>query len=142
VTNDFDASGDLTAVKSNRAGQPQQTYASDFLYEAGGHVSQLKLGNQRWETYKLNARDQLTQIALGTSATDTSLWKLQYDYGRFNANGTIDASQNDGNVIRQTITISPYVSPYIQTYSYDTVNRLAEAVETRDGTQTWKQTFG
>jgi RHS repeat-associated protein len=142
VTNDFDASGDLSAVKSNRAGQSEQTYASDFQYEAGGHVSQLKLGNQRWETYKLNARDQLTQIALGTSATDTSLWKVQYDYGRFNANGTIDASQNDGNVIRQTITISPYVSPYIQTYTYDTVNRLSEAVETRDGAQTWKQTFG
>ncbi len=142
VTNEFDASGDLSAVKSNRAGQPQQTYASDFLYEAGGHVSQLKLGNQLWETYKLNARDQLMQIGLGSSPTDTSRWKVEYEYGRFNTNGTIDAAQNDGNVIRQTITVSPTAAPYIQTYQYDTLNRLAEATETRSGTQTWKQTFG
>lgn len=142
VTNEFDTSGDLSTVKSNRVGQAQQTYASDFRYEAGGHVSQLKLGNQLWETYKLNARDQLTQIGLGATSTDANLWKVDYEYGRFNANGTIDAAQNDGNLIRQTITISASATPYVQTYTYDTVNRLADATETRGGTQTWKQTFG
>ena len=46
------------------------------------------LGNGRWETAQFNERFQLTQIGLGNSPTDQSLWKVvDYEYGELNADG-------------------------------------------------------
>lgn len=117
-------------------------YVSDFKYTADGAVEQLKLGNQKWETYKYNARQQVTRIGLGNSPTDTSLWRVDYEYGRLNPDGTVDVTKNDGNLLRQTITVPGEAPPYVQTYGYDPLNRLTEAAETAGGQQTWKQTFG
>lgn len=84
---------------------------------------------------QFNSRLQPTQIGLGTSATDTGLLKLNYDYG---------TTQNNGNVLSQTITVnrsnqSPLV--FNQTYTYDSLNRLKQAVEMTGTTQNWKQTY-
>lgn len=142
VTNVFDGSGDLSSVSSNLPQQAPQVFASNFKYAASGDVIEIKLGNGRWETYQLNSRNQVRRIGLGTSATDTSLWKVEYEYGRMDQNGDVDVTKNDGNVIRQTVTVPGAASPYAQTYSYDSLNRLTEAAEVFGGQQTWRQTFG
>jgi RHS repeat-associated protein len=92
----------------------------------------MRLGNGRFESTQFNSRLQPTQIALGTSAFNTSLLKLNYDYG---------TTDNNGNVKQQTITVPNMANPLIQTYAYDSLNRLQSATETSNSIQTWKQTF-
>lgn len=142
ITNAFDDLGDLSSVSSHAADQAAKVYVSDFKYTADGAVEQLKLGNQKWETYKYNAREQVTRIGLGNSPADTSLWRVDYEYGRLNPDGTVDVTKNDGNLIRQTITVPGAAHPFMQSYGYDPLNRLTEAVETAGDQQTWRQTFG
>ena len=48
---------------------------------------------------------------------------------------------NNGNVMSQSITVPGLTHPFVQTYTYDSLNRIANAIETNDSTQTWKQTF-
>ena len=93
----------------------------------------MQLGNGKYETTLFNSRLQPTQIGLGTSTTDTSLLKLEYGYG---------TTANNGNVLSQTITVPGLTYTFDQTYTYDTLNRLATAAETYNGAQTWSQTFG
>jgi RHS repeat-associated protein len=92
----------------------------------------MRLGNGRFESTQFNSRLQPTQIALGTSATNTSLLKLNYDYG---------TTDNNGNVKSQTITVPGMSHPHIQTYTYDELNRLKSAVETANNQTTWRQTY-
>jgi len=139
ISNGFDTAGDLSSVSTTF---PNQMYVSDLRYTAGGSVDQLRLGNGKWETYKTNARQQVTEIGLGDSPTDTNTWKVNYDYGRFNQSGAIDVSKNDGNVIKQTITVPGVSTPFEQTYAYDSLNRLTDGFENSGSTQNWRQTFG
>lgn len=60
---------------------------------------------------------------------------MDYEYGA-------TASVNNGNVTKQTITVPGLAQPFVQTYSYDELNRIATATETNNGSQTWTQTFG
>ena len=62
--------------------------------------------------------------------------KLNYDYG---------ATTNNGNVLSQTITV-PNANGQngftaIQTYNYDSLNRLKSAEEKISNVTSWKQTF-
>jgi hypothetical protein len=102
----------------------------------------MQLGNGRWETAKLNNRLQVTELGLGITPTDTSLWKLNYEYGELNADGSVNLTKNSGNIAKQTISFNGLSSPLIQTYKYDSLDRLTEAKEVSGATQTWKQTFG
>lgn len=116
-------------------------YANNFTYNAAGAVTSMQLGNGAWESTVFNSRLQPTQIALGTTQGGTGLLDLDYTYGGAN---------NNGNVLTQTITV-PTVGTNtgfaaVQTYSYDSLNRLKDATEmlTPNGgsaTETWKQTF-
>jgi RHS repeat-associated protein len=98
-------------------------------------MERLKLGNGKWETAKYNERLQVTQIGLGSSATDTSLLKLEFDYG--------NNTQNNGSMRSQKISFNGLSQPFEQTYAYDDLNRLQSATETvnKGATTTWKQTF-
>ncbi|MCV4783262.1 hypothetical protein OFM36_27865, partial [Escherichia coli] len=114
-------------------------YAKHFTYAASGAVTSMRLGNGLWESTQFNSRLQPVQIGLGTSATDQGLLKLNYDYG---------TTQNNGNVLSQTITV-PTVGANngftaVQSYSYDSLNRLKSAVENvtphgGSAVQSWKQ---
>ena len=141
VKTHLDTDGDLAAVSSKTANTAYKTHASNFSYTAAGSIKAMMLGNGRWETAQLNSMQQLTQIGLGNSATDTSLWKVDYEYGELNADGTtVDAAKNTGSIARQTITLP--TTSFVQTYKYDELNRLTEAKETTNSTQNWRQTFG
>ncbi|MGC2235286.1 MAG: RHS repeat-associated core domain-containing protein, partial [Pyrinomonadaceae bacterium] len=112
-------------------------YADTFTYNSAGAVTKMQLGNGHWETYQYNTRQQITQIGLGTTDVQTDLLKLEYNYGT--------STQNNGSMLEQKITVpttggnSGFTA--IQTYAYDSINRLQSAQETVSNAQTWKQTF-
>jgi hypothetical protein len=57
VKNEFESDGDLSRVTSQKNSSAVFTpYASNFSYTAAGGISQMKLGNGRWETAKFNSR--------------------------------------------------------------------------------------
>ena len=132
----LDNNGALETVKSKKnANAGFFDYAKNFTYNAAGAVTSMQLGNGRWESTQFNSRLQPTQIALGTVQNGTDKLKLNYEYGA-------SAAANNGNVTKQTITVPGLAQPFIQTYAYDELNRLASATETNNGSQTWNQVFG
>jgi RHS repeat-associated protein len=141
VKYDYNADGDLSRVWG-QVGQNQRTYANSFSYTASSAVSSMQLGNGRWETAKFNSRLQVTELGLGNSSADASLWKVNLDYGEIDVNGNLNTAKNSGNIAKQTLTVSGMPNPLVQTYKYDSLDRLTEAKETSGGTQTWIQNFG
>jgi len=140
VQNEFESDGDLMKVTSQKAGgNIFVPYVSNFSYTASGGISQMTLGNGRWETAKFNNRLQVTELGLGASATDASVWKTNYEYGEIDLNGNVDAIKNTGNIARQTLTV-PGTS-FVQSYKYDSLYRLTEAVEKTGATQNWIQNW-
>ena len=140
VKNEFESDGDLLKVSSQEnAPSVFATYVSNFSYTASGGISQMRLGNGRWETAKFNNRMQVTELGLGNSATDSSVWKTAYEYGELDASGNVVTAKNTGNIAKQTLTV-PGTS-FVQSYKYDSLYRLTEAIE-KTGTETnWSQVF-
>jgi RHS repeat-associated protein len=148
VKNSFEADGDLLKVESQRAGTTlMKPYVSNFSYTASGGISQMRLGNGNWESTQFNNRFQPVQIGLGNASNNTTnLWKVNYEYGELQADGTtVDANKNNGNIAKQIITVptingqSGFVAA--QVYGYDSLNRLKQAKETVAGQTNWQQTF-
>jgi RHS repeat-associated protein len=118
-----------------------KTVATSFDYSATGDVRKMMLGNGLWETAQFNERLQLTQIGLGTTPTNNNQFKIDYEYGELNTDGTtVDQAKNIGNIAKQTTTIP--TTSFVQTFKYDALNRLTEAKEKTGTTQNWRQTFG
>jgi RHS repeat-associated protein len=139
VTTDYDAASRLSGVKDQAtglyyAGALPTDQANRIQYAPHGAASAVKLGNGLWEHTSFNSRLQLVQIGLGNAPANSTLLQLDYTYGT-------DDGHNDGDVRTQTIT-APGMS-VTQTYSYDAVNRLTLARETKvsDGAETWKQGY-
>ncbi|MFV0388400.1 MAG: hypothetical protein ACK5NT_06570, partial [Pyrinomonadaceae bacterium] len=106
--------------------------ASNFVYTSHGAASSIRLGNNKYESTQFNNRLQPTQIALGTTHNGKNLLKLNFGYG---------TTYNNGNVLSQTITTpagggAPAFTA-VQTYTYDSLNRIQDATETVGGSQTW-----
>lgn len=133
VRNVLDSDGNLSEVESKKTSAAGYwPYANSFTYTAAGAVSSMQLGNGGWESTLFNSRLQPIQIALGTLPNGTDKLKLNFSYG---------TTANNGNVLSQTITVPGMTYPFIQNYSYDELNRLDDASETYNGTQTWRQDF-
>lgn len=143
VTYDYDNSGDLTSV-GKQIGSGTFNYANSFEYSAHGQVQRMRFGNGKWENTHFNGALQITQVSLGHSSTDTGLWKTEYEYGDWD-NGNLISQKNNGNLVRQTVTVPTIggVSGFtaVQTYTYDSLDRLKSAVEKVSNTEKWKQTF-
>ena len=120
VKNTLDADGSLGLVQSKKTSSDfYRPYASNFLYNAAGAVTAMRLGNGRWENTEFNSRLQPTKIGLGSGVNSQSLLKLEYSYG---------TTANNGNVVEQKITVPGVAHPYIQAYTYDELNRLAVCI--------------
>jgi RHS repeat-associated protein len=139
VKNTFDADGDLSKVESKKdASDYFRNYATSFFYTPSGEISSVRLGNGKFETTQYNNRLQPVQFGLGSSIGNPNLLKLDYDYG---------SSDNNGNVKSQTITVPTLGQnegfTAVQTYTYDSLNRLQSATENIIGQSIpiWKQTF-
>ncbi|HEX2268821.1 MAG TPA: hypothetical protein VHH35_04780, partial [Pyrinomonadaceae bacterium] len=133
VATNYDGAGRIAGVKNNATGNyyagAVSTDATNRLqYAAHGALAAMKLGNGLWEHTSFNSRLQSIQIGLGTASTNSSVLKLDYDYG---------TTANNGNLLTQTITIPGLT--LTQAYTYDELNRLATARE-NSGTS-WKQKF-
>ena len=142
VKNAFESDGDLLNVTSKKMGSQIFTpYASNFSYTASGGISQMRLGNGKWETAKFNSRLQVTELALGASASDAGVWKVNYDYGELDTSGIVDATKNTGNIAKQTLSYAGLAHPFVQAYRFDSLYRLKEAKETANGPQNWIQSL-
>lgn len=138
-----DSDGRLEDVTTKKVGQTSfHLSANNIAYAASGAVSSMRLGNGLWESALVNSRLQITQIGLGTSNGATNLWKLNYDYGEIDSNGTLDVNKNSGSIARQSINFTGLSNPFVQTYQYDPLNRLSQAREVNGTTETFNQTFG
>jgi RHS repeat-associated protein len=138
VKTEFDDFGRLYKLKSQNPNQAERIYLSNLEYTAFGAVSQARLGNGRWESAQFDAKTmQVAQIGLGYSNGNTSLLKIEYNYGTTSA----ATSDNNGSLRQQKISYAGQSAPIIQNYTYDMLNRLRSATETVSGSQTWKQTF-
>ncbi|HKV38805.1 MAG TPA: RHS repeat-associated core domain-containing protein, partial [Blastocatellia bacterium] len=131
INTTLDAAGRISDVQ-----QPAATdYATAFTYAATGAVTSMTLGNHLVAHATYNSR-QPTLIGLGTSSSDSSVFRLDYGFG---------TTANNGNVLSEAITIgdggsSPTV--FNQTFSYDSLNRLATAGETQGSSTTnWSRTY-
>jgi len=114
-------------------------FVSNFSYTAAGGISQMRLGNGKFETAQFNNRLQVTQLGLGASATDAGLWKTTYEYGELDENNEVDTSSNTGNIARQTLSIGEL--SFVQSYRYDSLYRLTKAKEISGETETWSHEF-
>ncbi|MFV0388441.1 MAG: hypothetical protein ACK5NT_06785 [Pyrinomonadaceae bacterium] len=72
-----------------------ETRADSFIYTSAGAAGSIRLGNNRYESTQFNSRLQPTKIALGSSQNATDFLNLDFNYGTTN---------NNGNVLSQTIT--------------------------------------
>ena len=147
ITFEYGNDGDISKV-AGRVNQNaiDKTYASNFVYASHGKIQSMRLGNGKFESTQFNSTLQPIQTGLGSSTTNTGLWKLNYDYG---------TTDNNGNIKSQTVTV-PTIGQNpgftaVQNYTYDVLNRLQQADEKPIGyTQAqcdqnpgkcWKQTF-
>ena len=131
ITTAYDASGRISSINGQKAGEGNKTYASQFSYAAHGAVASMALGNNLVEKADFNTRLQPTFIKLGTTSNPTSALQLGYEYT------STCQTANNGNVLKQTIT-APGLS-LTQTYCYDSLNRLASANE--NSGSSWTQTY-
>jgi hypothetical protein len=88
VRNFLDNDGGLNLVTSKAGNGQVKQVASNFDYSATGDVRKMKLGNGLWETSQVDERFQLKQVGLGTTATNNNLFKIDYEYGELNSDGT------------------------------------------------------
>lgn len=132
VTSGFDRANRLSGV----TGEDGRNYASSIEYAAHGNVKALKLGNNLWEHTAYNLRYQPEEVGVGASALDSSTLKITYAYGLV-VSGALDKKKNNGSVQSQTITMPGLTLE--QSYTYDALNRLTEAVEKHGAAQSWKQ---
>jgi hypothetical protein len=106
VRNFLDNDGGLSLVTSKAGNGQVKQVASNFDYSATGDIRKMKLGNGLWETSQVDERFQLKQVGLGTTATNNNLFKVDYDYGELQDDGTtVDTSKNIGMIAKTTTTI-------------------------------------
>lgn len=140
--NVLDASGDISNISSRVHNGPFKNYASNFEYTAGGVIKHLQIGNGLWESAVMNSRNQVLELKMGNSPTNGNLMHLTYEYGEFDTGGNVDVTKNAGNIAKQTITFNGLANPFVQSYKYDSLDRITEAKEMVNGGQTWIQQFG
>ena len=141
VTTAYDNAGRLSTVNGQKTGEANKTYASSVSYTAHGAISEMKLGNNLWEHTIFNNRLQPVLIGLGTSQSIPN----PQDFNRFRVDYSYGTTNNNGNVLQQTISVpdtsGTYIAQMSQYYEYDALNRLKSATEISGGTESWKQTF-
>lgn len=139
VNTDVDYLGRIAGVRNGPAyyaGADPTDVTNRLQYSASGALQAVKLGNGLWEHTSFNSRLQPTQVGLGTSSTDSSKLQLDYSYN------TTGQSNNNGNVRAHTLTVAGMSQPFVQSYTYDPLNRLRSAEETAGGARQWIQSFG
>ncbi len=95
-------------------------YTQSRLYWPHGPLQSDQRANGLNETTTYNSRLQNTGVSLGTTLGGTQTWSITNSFG---------TTQNNGNLIQQTIQASGMANPINQYFGYDTLNRLLLASE-------------
>ena len=95
-------------------------YTQSRLYWPHGPLQSDQRANGLYETTTYNSRLQNTGVSLGTTLGGTQTWSLTNSFG---------TTQNNGNLIQQTIQAPGMANPINQYFGYDTLNRLLLASE-------------
>jgi RHS repeat-associated protein len=96
-------------------------------YTADGRITQMKLGNNLWETRVYQTPGSPTLFKLGTTQGANDKLELEYNFSASANNGNLES-----HVIRQP------GRTWAQSYSYDGVNRLTAASEAGG----WSRSYG
>ncbi len=122
----FDAAGRLSSLNSSSTSYASSASVSNISYAAHGGLSNQTLGNGLSHQIGYNSRLQPISISLGSALS------LNYSYG-FTGSGF---SNNNGNITNIDYTGGGLY--YTQTFTYDSLNRLATANENSGAS--WTQT--
>ncbi len=128
--------GRLATVADN-----QRSYLNSVSFNDKGLLSNMNLGNGTSQSFNYNDRFQMTsqQLSKGSEV----LQKYDYGYGKVDlANGTIDATKNNGQLGRIESFIGTQKQAQ-QRFEYDSIGRLSESREYKgtDNSLTYKQHF-
>jgi RHS repeat-associated protein len=117
----YDSAGRASSLQGTLGGT--KTYASSIGYAPHGAITAMQIGipgSGLWQSTSFNSRLQMTSMALGTAQNATNIWGLT---------NTFSGTQNNGNLLSQSLSV-PGVSGTVNTsYQYDGVNRLSKAME-------------
>ncbi|MBL8179999.1 MAG: hypothetical protein JNL64_00125 [Blastocatellia bacterium] len=80
VSDTFHGNGDLASMWSKKSGGISKVYLNDIVRDTTGSIRSLRLGNGRFENAIYNSRQEITQIGIGSSATDSGLLKVKFSY--------------------------------------------------------------
>ncbi len=132
----------IVAYEYDGRGRPQKAGqlgvgATDYLhgatYTAHGGTLSMTLGNGVVETTQYNGRLQ------PCSMSAVGLLTLSFAYGAGDIGCSATNSDNNGNILKQTITPTVAgVGAFSQSYTYDELNRLSSVQET---TTSWSRTY-
>jgi YD repeat-containing protein len=132
VSYNYDGAARLSSLASAATTYAAAASVSSISYKPHGGLESETLGNSLIHQMVYNTRLQPTSIKLGTSGAPTSVLNLTYDYGTTN---------NNGNVLGTVNTIG--FLTLSQSYTYDSLNRIATATETSSSTgSSWSQRNG
>jgi RHS repeat-associated protein len=112
------------AGRTNKVYDSTKTYADmtsldpTLAFAPDGRITSMKLGNNLWVTRDYQTPGTPTVYRLGTAANLGDLLQLEYNF---------DPTANNGNVMSQNITRNGVT--WHQTFQYDGVNRLSDAIE-------------
>jgi RHS repeat-associated protein len=126
VSYSFDTAGRLSSLNSGSTSYASSASVSNISYAAHGGLSNQTLGNGLSHQIGYNSRLQPISISLGSALS------LNYSYG-FTGSGF---SNNNGNITNIDYTGGGLY--YTQTFTYDSLNRLATANENSGAS--WTQT--
>jgi RHS repeat-associated protein len=120
-------------------------YGSQISYAPHGDLAQLVFGNNVWRTFGYNNRLQLASMQDAINNSESQVLLAQsLGWGPTNSNGqcVTGGTTNNGNL--QCVTANnggpgfPHFLPFIQTFGYDNLNRLASASDTGGWSRTFK----
>jgi RHS repeat-associated protein len=142
ITSETYPSGRVVSYGYDQAGRMESATAADVRNNVDASVSDITYaphGGLRSETYgndllhgvSYNIRLQVNEITLGDSSSSSSLLDLNYNYG---------TTYNNGNLL--SVTYSGAGLSNNQTFTYDSLNRLAAAKEEVSTSTQWTQTNG
>jgi RHS repeat-associated protein len=130
VTYTPDSAARLASFSSSATSYAAAASVSSIGYAQHNAVKSETYGNSLVHAVVYNNRLQPTEIKLGTSSNATSILDLTYSY----SDGT---HGNNGDIM--SLNYSGGGLSYTQTFTYDSLNRIATAVETNGGTTNWTQ---
>ena len=147
VNHGYDIAGRLNSYTGNLGDGAARNYATSITYSEFGGLQQEQFGTQTPLFHKLhyNVRGQLYDIRLSSVAWVSDQWDWNrgavVNYFAQNYQWQVSDASNNGNVLRSEHSIpldangtygsggaGPYASS-IDTYSYDTLNRLTSVQE-------------